>query len=490
MNKTIDVNYEALEKVIDKNSRINLIFKNIINKKTNFLLPEPDHKVKRGYKYDKIKGGTKVYIPKQWFYPIDHTINNPPHYCHDIYTASVFALYYCGGIHAYTLIKDIKLLILDTDAVIKIIKDILDPLISNKGNLTKGSITYYRYIKLYLKQEFEMLTPTERIELQRITSDDVIGNYPTDNFLSTVTKILRFDGVMCIKRRGIYQLVQNGLKMILNSSEWLRRHPTNKYDWTNWGLDNYIVPITEFELNVKYFGKKNIGFSAYNFYRNSTPSIKITEEYDFGTLNINQLISINKAHTKDDCMKVLIDFIKIHGLKFISLQDVRYGDTKTFNKFIETEGMYSSVGDFERQYFKDDDVCNVVVSTSKIVILNNELLPGEGKKHFILFRHPNYNNISFVNTQLSKGKDRIKQLNRLKEVSADYIMGNLNIIKGSYEYDTLQSLGYALNNDRIYGTTLNDIQVDYILSKLPNILESVVTINYNYSDHKVLIGKQ
>ena len=491
MSKIININYEALEKVINRDSKINSIFKNIINKNIDISSLELTEKTRNGYRYNKIKEGSKVYLPRQWFYPIDHTLDTPSYYCFDIYTASVFALYYCGGVHAYTMTQNVRLLILDKETVIKIIKDILNPLIRNKNNSTKGSITYYRYMKLYLKQEFEMLGYTELQELEKITSDEVGGNYPTNYFLSLVANKLDFDGVIYVKRRGIYELVKSGLKMFLNSSKLIRRQPTNKYDWTNWGLDNYIVPITEFELNVEHFGKKDIGFNAYNFYRNSTlPSIKITDEYDFGTLNINQLISINKIHTKDDCMKALINFFKIHKLKFICLQEVRYGDAATFNKFIEAEGLYSSVGDFEKLHFKQDDVCNIVVSTSKLIILNNELLPGEDKKHFILFRHPNYSNKSFVNTQLSKGDNKIKQLNRLKEVSTDYILGNLNIVKGSDDYSTLQALGFALNNDNIYGTTLDGIQTDYILSKLPSVLQSVVTVNYKYSDHKALIGKK
>ena len=482
MNTIFNMNYESLERVINRDHKINLIFKNIIkNIKTEVSQTTFTERTMMGYRYNKIGEGSKVYIPRQWFYPESIQMSDSQ-YCFDIYTASAFALYYCGGVHAYTLTKDVKLLILDKETVTKLINEIIDPLMMNKNKSVNGSMTYYYYIKLYLKYELDMLNCTELRDLNKVKSTGVDGNYPTEHFLSSFAEKMGFDGVIHIGRKGIYKLIENGLKIVINSPSSLKRRITNKYDWSNWGLDNYIVPITEFELNVDHFGKRNIGFSAYNFYQSSLlPCIKTAEEYDFGTLNINQLISINKRHTKDECMKALIGFINKHKLKFICLQECRYGDIPTFNKFIEANGMYSSVGDFERKYFTDNDVCNVVVSTSNLIILNNELLPGDNKKHFILFRHPNYRGKTFINTQLSCAE----QLNVIKKNSADYILGNLNISR-----PVLQTLGYAINSDSIYGTTLNNIQTDFILSKLPVVLQSVVAINYKYSHHKALIGKK
>ena len=209
-------------------------------------------------------------------------------------------------------------------------------------------------------------------------------------------------------------------------------------------------------------------------------------------MNINSLRSINKLYDKDRCIKELLRFIKTHKLKFLCIQDLLYKDASMFNKIINTEGLYCSLGDFERQYFKDTDLCNVVISTSNIIILNNKLLPG-GKQHFITFKHPNYTKVIFLNTKLiesdSNSNLKLEQLTRITETNSNYIFGSLYICKGAPLYTFLKSSNYALNNTEIYGTTIGNTQVDYILSKLPNILSSTITINYRYSDHKAIIGK-
>ena len=457
MTEIINTNYEHLTKIIEDDKKIKTVFKDIINNKaSNKSADFKKFRDKDNYDFTIINKDSKLYQGQLWFYPEEYDLHSDnflvyPYYYHDIATAAVFALYNCGGINSYVAKRDIKLLFVDQVFIKNIIKKFLNPIL-NKKNIKYRE--YYEYVKLYLKSEYNLATSTELNKIEKIHSNDISGNSWTCYFLTYISKILRYDGLIFLNNTGIYNIVTNSLKIILNKSALMIRNTNSRYDWTNWGINEYILPISEFDLNTTHYLHKNRGFKAYNFYRSSLQvSIKTSEDYDFATLHINNLISINKLHNKDICIKGLISFIKNHKLKFICLQGIQYKDIATFNKFITAENMYSSSGDFEKKYFKDNDLCNIVVSTGRIIILNNELLPG-GKQHFILFKHPNYKGMKFLNTQLVDSKDnaklRQKQLLVVKEAESQYILGNLNIVKGTTDYDILSSMGYALNSNEVY----------------------------------------
>ena len=103
--------------------------------------------------------------------------------------------------------KDVKLLILDKETVTKLIDEIIDPLMMNKNKSVNGSMTYYYYIKLYLKYELDMLNCTELRDLNKVKSTGVDGNYPTEHFLSSFAEKMGFDGVIHIGRKGIYKYI-------------------------------------------------------------------------------------------------------------------------------------------------------------------------------------------------------------------------------------------------------------------------------------------
>uniref|UniRef100_A0A6C0LMH5 Uncharacterized protein n=1 Tax=viral metagenome TaxID=1070528 RepID=A0A6C0LMH5_9ZZZZ len=457
---TIGNNYESIKKHIRTDSPIINIFidilKGIPSKDLNFV-PKTSSK---GYEYIKIHKECKLYQSFHWFYRKDYKSDNNIFY--DKVSATRLSLIKCGGLHAYRTIDDVRLLFFNKNLVNSIIKNYLDPLIRS----SKYS-KYYYYIKLFLRNSISIANDYEKREIKQIK---VSKKECIDDFLEMISKIFKFNGIIFYK--------DNAIKIILNNSNLVKRDLNNRYDWTNWGLDNYIADIKEFDLNPLYFGK-NDEFKAYDFYINSLqPSIKIDEDYDFGCLNINQLNSINKLHTKDDCMKALLRFMKRHNISIFCLQDLLYKDAKTFNKFIENEDLYSSLGDFERLNLKDTDLCNVIISSSNIMIINNELLNGD---HVITFSHPNYKKKKFINI-------KTKNINTLQELSKrniDMIIGNININK-----EELKPLDYALNSEQVYGTNINETTDMYIMSRLPLVLSSVIPINYKYSDHKVLIGKE
>ena len=484
MNKNITINYEQFKNLINKDHKIINIFKNVINETISSPKLDFNKKIDRhGNEYSIIKKDSKVYQSKYWFYP-DGYNSNPQdffiqsNYCFDINTASILALYKCGGIHAYRIIHDIKLLILNQKLVNKIIKKFIDPLI--RKSIKHES--FYQYIKIYLKLEMKIESSLDLKEVKNIKSNEISGDFCTSTFLSFISHILGYQGILYTKKGGIYDLSKNGFKILINDKNIFKRDVNNKYDWINWGINEYILPIEEFNLNTVY---NNVGFNVYNFYRSNLQySIKVSEEYDFGTLNVNKLVSINKLYDKDHCIKAIIIFIKTHKLKFICIQDILYKDVKTFNKFVMAENLYSSIGDFEKHNFTDNDLCNIVVSTSKLIIIDISLFI-DSRQYFVVFKHPNFRNITFVNTKLNN----IKQLRQLTDNNSNYILGNFDIIKGTSEYKYLQSIGYALNNDQIFGTNVDNTQTDYILSKLPKVLTSVVAINYKYSNHKSVIAK-
>ena len=477
MNSNFNINYECFFRLIDNKHKINDIFKNVIN---NNLNREPlQYKIKTdkmGCKYMVINQNSKLYKVEDWFYKTADQFFIQNNYVFDINTASLISLYKCTGVFAYRLKSDIKLLILD--------KELVEYIITNFINKLKGSssIYFYNYMKSYLRIELGIEDSKDKNMVKNITSNELPGDYCTGLFLSFISHILGYQGVIYTKLTGIYKLSNNGFKILINDMNILERDKSNKYDWTNWGIKDYILPQEEFVLNPIY---NNAGFKAYEFYKSSlNPNIKITEEYDFGTININKLISINNNHNKDRCMRGLINFINKHKLKFLCVQDLLYEDIDIFTKFIIAENLYSTVGDFERHNFKDNDLCNVIISSSKLLIINiSKFL--NSNQYYIIFKHPNYNKKTFINTKL----DNINQLNELNKYNANYIIGNINIVNGTDSYSKLQSMNYALNNDNIFGTNIDNLQTTYILSKLPKVTKSVVPINYKYSDHKSLICK-
>ena len=490
---TINVNYEQFSKILENNCKISRIFADIIKHKAGLKTLEYKKKTdKKGYQYMTLGVDSKLYQAENWFYPkncIDYSNNFHihPYYFYDLYTAGAFALYQCGSINAYVLVKEAKLLVTDAVTITKIIETFIDPILgrSNYKN-------YFKYIKLFLKKEYNIISSQELYELEKITATEVKGNYCTSFFMAYVSKILGYDGIFFSNLCGIYDLVTHGIKIILNQNNLYKRNTKNKYDWTNWGIRSFVLDINEFNLHKEYQGKKNIGFKAFNFYRSSLlPSIKTTDNYDFGTLNIHHLVSINQIYNKDVCMKALLTFIKKHKLKFLCVQDMRYEDARMFNRFLTSENLYSSIGDFERKYFKDADTCNMVIASCNPIILNNQLLTGN-KHHFILFKHTNYP-YTFVNTTLTDGYDnttwRMQQIDQVIQTSPDYIIGTLNVIKGTKDYTLLKNKGYSLNSNDIYGTTIDDVQTDYILSRLPKVIDYTTTVNYKYSDHKAIICK-
>ena len=479
--KLIKYNYEFFEKIINnKNKKILTIFKNIVNNQVkNQSIDTTIKEDKFNVKYIKIQKNCRLYQNKSWFYPSTYQFTNDikSNYFYSKYTASLLSLYTCGGIHTFKLVETIKLIVVDKEFIKNIIKEYIDPLLK-----TSKFYNYYYYIKIFLRLQYGMASNYELQEIKEIKKMEIFGDHCTSNFIIYISKIKGYNGVIYLKNEGIYNLIENSYKIVLNNYDYIKRDNNNEIDWVNWEIKDYILPIEEFIFNSKNFSiYENRGFRLYNFYKSSLlPSIKITKEYDFGLINVNNFISINKLHSKNNCIEGLIKFIKTHCLKFVCIQNFRYGDRDCFNKLLSIENLYSSLGDYEQNFFSKDDLCNVVISTSSIIILDNKIT--KNKEHIILFKHPNYKNRTFMNINVNN----VLQFNY--NMNADYVLGDFGIIKGSESYKKLENSGYALNSEEIYDTNPDKTQTDYILSKIPNILKSCVAMNYKYSTHKFLIG--
>lgn len=245
-----------------------LIPKDVINNKVkNNILDFKRHKDNKGYEFTVIKEKSKLYDWQPWFYPNAYDVGENkfsiyPYEFYDLSTATLIALYHCGSVNSYIVTRDIKLLFVNKIFVKKVINDIIDPLLKGKTNKHKD---YYRYVKMYLKKEYNLASSGDTKKIEMIKSTEVKGDSWTKYFLSYVSKELGYNGLLFLNNTGLYSIIDNSTRIILNRKKLFVRNTENKYDWNNWGLESYILPIDIFDLNIKYYLYKNTGFKVYDF---------------------------------------------------------------------------------------------------------------------------------------------------------------------------------------------------------------------------------
>ena len=508
-------------------------------------------------KFNHYLKDSSLYKGVPWFYPTDYVFKppkskSPVHqsYYADVYVGTFYSFLLPGGLNAFRCKRQLKLLNLDNkNNVRKLIKQFLDPsidgskknspnsqfykhmryLISFKYNLHNKDLKHRtedvakmfnrNILAINTKDKHELAMPAvycDHEDKHSLTVFRYEEDLPISNLIIMMTDALGYDGTYTSQITNPFTwLGTNHLEIVLGRQDNIERDGENKYDWTNWGIEkDFVLPIEEFDYNFEGFQNKNYDFGIYNFYKRMlVPTILNYDSYDFGTINVHYFDSINTKLTKEDCIRGAISIMNKLELKFLCLQEVDYLDTELLDKIVTAAGLYTSVGDFEKEHYSSntlrlgDRLHNAVISTAKLTILDNKLLPEAriGKpRHFIKFKHPNYKDITFLTTHLAiipksakrvftcdkNTEVRLKQLIEIKKSDPDIILGDLNITKGDQvEFNALSGMFYALNNLNIESTTPFNNQTDYILSKIPRILKDCMAINYKYSDHKLIVGK-
>lgn len=424
-------NYETIIKLIDNKCSIIPIFRDIVMNNEITTQNIKTYKDSRQMEIYRLPQGSLLYKGLPWFYP--HTMthmevkesDNFPHLFSSIKPATKVALILGGGINAYKTSKELRLLCLNDHNYKLIMNEYVNNLTKNKKS---DNIEYYNYIKNKMSKIQEAST-SDRMEVL--------------NFLSNLTNALGYDGTYCSGSTAIY----DSTEYMINRSTLTERIPTNDYDWHSWDIiPEFIIPIETFNLNLAGYIQKNIGFSVYNFYKKMLlPSVKITDKFDFATLDVNNFQSINAKDSKSACMKACIDLMKEYDLRFICLQNATdlSDDIDLGNLHVSTRGKCT------------------VISTSKVSIDSSD-------DNHMIFTHPHF-----------RGKTMANVVSNVPNITSDVIMG----ITGNKRKD------YALNDMDLEPTSPNNITDNYILTKLPKVLPICMSINYKYSNHRIVIAK-
>ncbi len=538
-------NYETIMKLIGKQTKIAVVFKKLVDLKCiQDMPPIPKKSVTadvKGYNIIKLKKDTNIYRAASWFYPITHKPAGMHTFYPDVQTAAFFTLTTLGGIETYKTTNELRLLFLeDKDNLNKIIANFIDPIIDKKPESRNKEFYIFLRDIIRFKYDLENKPTEERIKEIKLrhglnvvsigkTVETVVSfpsihcnngvvsttvyrneeDIPIAKFMAYIIEILGYDGTYSHQQSNIYSWVgqrHSEINLMIKDGQ-LIRDITDVYDWNNWEIDkDFLLPATEFDFNFRDFGRKNDNYRMYKFYKKMREQTITSVDYDMCTLNVNKFRSINLKHSTEEAIAAVFQLFEKYKLKFICIQEVMTEHHKKLNEIAERKGLFTSISKFERDEFESAPH-NVVISTAKIEILANKLLPHPelgGKRHYIHFKHPHFSGKTILNTHLtifdSVGKSllvcdknieaRIKQLIALKTVNADYILGDLNITQhDSIDFQSLGALMYSLNNRNIENTTAFNNQPDYIMSKLPEILTDVTAINYKYSDHRPVLGK-
>ena len=112
----------------------------------------------------------------------------------------------------------------------KVIDDIIDPLLKSDNTKHKD---YYRYVKIYLKTEYNLATSSEIRKTETIRINDIKGDSWTQYFLIYTSKTLGYNGLLFLDNNGLYTRVSNSVRILLNKKNYFTRNTESKYDWIN-----------------------------------------------------------------------------------------------------------------------------------------------------------------------------------------------------------------------------------------------------------------
>lgn len=428
-------NYEALINIIEVDKKIITILKKAISKEEIKVKDSKIYVDSRGYELSKIPKDTKIYKALPWFYTTEEG--------NDIYSevqqATYNAMLLGGGVNCYITKEELRIFLLNDKNINKLIKDYIKKLQNdnNKNN------EYYKEIS-------SLLNTLDSSNLDKNKYDALY------KFLSMVIKCLGYDGTYINKNTMLYDKSE----YMIVSTDKISRFNSDKYDWEQWGISDYILPNDTFILNTKDYLSSMIGFDVYNFYKKMLmPSVKLEEEFDIGTVNVSKFNSINEMDTLNNCIKGIIDSFKSYSLKILCLQEI---DTKYINELtslLEAENLHASI---------NNSLC--VVSKGKL-----ELIPSNNSVTFV---HPNYKNKKFMNICTNN-------IETLKPDNSDVIIGTI----ATGHSKKLSTMGYATNDINMEPTTVSNEIDEYILTKLPSTLSLCVSVNYKYSNHRLVLGK-
>lgn len=472
-NYRIMKNYEFLLKIIDtKTPIVNILQKIVSGQDIDKELTIKSYRDSRNYEILRVRNARVIYKGCPWFYPSsfkhmevpDNEVY--PHLYTTINQATSTALAQGGGVNAYTITKDLRLLVLNKYNINKLIKEYLKSLVKGPSNQE-----YFTKLKTLLVNKY---VGTVDISIRE--------NLEISKLIAYLTNALGYDGSFAEDNTFLYKKNE----YMINTSVLVQRQSTDKYDWEQWNVhSDFLLSIDIFNLNIKYYLQQNIGFIIYNFYRKMLlPSIKIDDKFDFGTLNVNMFHSINSKDTIENCIKAIVDIIKEYNLKFICLEQIDPDYITELNNLAEAEHLFIT----DKRPSKVSS-SNCIISTCKVDILETTMLPDSG--YYLIFKHPHFDNKRILITDLSENKgSKTKQLNILKAANADIIFGDISINQyNDKDYKYLSSMGYILNDVYMESTTPCNGTVDYIMTKLPEALSTCTTVNYKYSDHRLVLGK-
>jgi hypothetical protein len=428
-------NYEALINIIEVDKQIINVLKKAISKEE---IKSKDLKIyvdSRGYELFKISKDTKIYKASPWFY----TTEQGDDIYSEIQQATYNAMLLGGGVNCYITKEELRIFLLNDKNINRLIKDYIKKLQNNNNKNNE----YYKEITSLLNS----------IDSSTLDKNKYHALY---KFLSMIIKCLGYDGTYINKNTMLYDKSE----YMIVSMDKISRFNSDKYDWEQWGVSDFILPNDTFMLNTKYYLSSMIGFDSYNFYKKMLiPSVKLEEEFDIGTINVNKFNSINSIDTLNNCIKGIIDAFKNYSLKILCLQEI---DTKVINELtslLEAENLYASI---------NNSLC--VVSKGKL-----ELIPSNNA---VTFNHPNYKKTKFMNICTDN-------IEALKPDNSDVIIGTIAVSS----YKKLSTMGYSTNDINMEPTTVSNEINDYILTKLPNTLSLCVSVNYKYSNHRLVLGK-
>lgn len=458
----INKNYEFIAKMIPYKASIMDIMKKIVIGGNNYdkeLLKT--YKDSRGYQIMRMRSNETVYKGLPWLYPSKNTIPEVaenevhPHIYTGIYQATHTALLLGGGVNAYTITKDLRLLVMNSHNMQQLIKEYI-----NKLPVNDQHASYYKTLKSLIKSVY-------------VTADkslSVDNGMQIMTLLAYITNALGYDGTYADEATTLYK----NKEYMLNTNVLAERQPQKKYDWESWEWpSNFIMPIHTFNFNVQDYLKETIGFNVYNFYKKMMiPNVKLNDSFDIGTLNVNNFKSINTKDSPQVCIRGVIDIMKENKLGFLVLQRVEKIFAQEFNSLSIAESLV---------LFNHTSGLSVI-STSKIEVIDS----GDD---YIMFTHYNHGKCKFLCTELN-GNNKIKTLEKLAKLKPNVILGSLNINKydkGEYKY--LSNMGYATNDIDLESTTVSNDVADYILTQLPTTLSTCVALNYHYSNHRLVVGK-
>ena len=472
----INKNYEIFISIIDESRHIIKILKEVVESKLiESKTSHTTYKDNSNFEILRLKKDSKIYKGLPWFYP--STFKNTkieddgllyPQIYSEILPAAKVALLQGGGVNCYIVSRDLRLFVLNDLNVKNLIKKYLNPLLKHSSNKEYFSKIIDIINKKYIKNDN--------------SKGDIIENMEIMKLIKLVIKYLGYDGTYALENTCIY----SNNEYMINDNLLLNRYNSDKYDWEQWKInEDFLLDINSFNMNLEYYLKDNIGLIVYEFYKKMlSPSIKLENQFDFGTLNVNMFHSINSKDSIKDCIEGIKECILTYKLKFLCVQNIDIKYIQQLSSLLEAENLCIC-----QTRPKGYNKSHCIISKSKLEIIDIITLPNYG--YYITFTHPNYKDMTFLTTSLNTDQYiKKEQIDTLKISKADVIMGTLGINyyqKDNYKH--MSSIGYSVNDNDLEATSPSDGIIDYILLKLPLTLSICIAMNYKYSNHRLVLGK-